>query len=57
MRRGLVIATAVGIGPAALETFTRDGKTLTPTGAGTVRIRTRAGHSFSAALPFSRSLP
>lgn len=43
--------------PAALETFTRDGKTLSATGEGAVRIRTHAGHSFKATLPFSRTLP
>lgn len=43
--------------PAVLETFTRNGKTLSATGAGTVTIRTHAGHAFTATLPFSRTLP
>lgn len=43
--------------PDALETFTRDGRVLRATGAGTVRVKARGARAFVAALPFTRRIP
>jgi S-formylglutathione hydrolase FrmB len=43
--------------PAALERFARAGATLSATGAGTVTVTTADGRRFTAALPFTRTLP
>jgi S-formylglutathione hydrolase FrmB len=42
--------------PAALETFKLDGRRLTATGSGAVRVRGTGFKSFTAKLPFSREL-
>lgn len=41
--------------PSALERFSRSGDRLDGTGAGTVRVRTPAGCSFTATMPFSHT--
>jgi hypothetical protein len=43
--------------PAALETFKLDGRRLTGSGSGTVRIGAPRGRSFTRTLPFSLQLP
>ena len=43
--------------PTAFETFKLNGKQLTGTGAGTVRIRTPRGRVLTRKLPFSVNLP
>jgi hypothetical protein len=43
--------------PATLETFTRDGGTLSATGSGQVRITTVEGCRLTATLPFTLPLP
>ena len=43
--------------PAAVVDFARDGRTLTATGMGHVRITGRPGCELSADLPFTRDLP
>lgn len=43
--------------PATLETFTRQGRTLSARGAGRVRIATAGGCRLTATLPFTQTLP
>ena len=43
--------------PATLETFTRQGRTLSARGAGRVRIATAGGCRLTATLPFRQPLP
>lgn len=43
--------------PQTLETFSLAGRRLTATGSGTVRVRAAGMKSFTAKLPFARTLP
>jgi S-formylglutathione hydrolase FrmB len=43
--------------PAAVETFTRSGNTLSATGSGQVTIRAAGRPAFTATVPFTRALP